>query len=425
MNETLLYQLFEYIAVIFETLIIYQYTEGFSQKRVSNRRTLFGYAVFGVGLMTLNVFWSYPLALIIYCGMGILALEFFLYKSSVLQKLFSASLFVAIVIVSEIISAGIITFIASIDFSMVEKYGMPRVISIVVSKLVLILMVKLTGSLIKSNRDQSSPREVKQALPLFLCQIFSIILAYYIFVLSMKVYVDFSITIFLSMLGILYMNFLMFWYFDRIELIFDLKAQNEAAEETLKLQTHYYTQIEERINETLAVRHDMKRHFAMAKLMYKDNQIPAEYIAELEMQFERQTPIIQTPHPLISTLLTDEKRKAMEADIDFRTNVTLIADIKVNSVDLCVMLGNILDNAIEACAGLPAGTDKYIVVEIMQRNSKLLIYVENPYNIHLVKPRRAYHGFGLKNVEKVVDKYGGLIDRNSENGLYKVRIIIP
>jgi nitrogen-specific signal transduction histidine kinase len=61
----------------------------------------------------------------------------------------------------------------------------------------------------------------------------------------------------------------------------------------------------------------------------------------------------------------------------------------------------------------------------MQRNSKLLIYVENPYNIHLVKPRRAYHGFGLKNVEKVVDKYGGLIDRNSENGLYKVRIIIP
>jgi hypothetical protein len=426
-NETLLYQFFEYIAVIFETLIICQYTEGFSQKRISYRRTIIGYTMFGAGLMAFNIFWPHPLALIAYCGMGILALEFFLYKSSVLQKLFSASLFVAIVIVSEIISAGIITLIASVDFNTVEKYGMPRVISIVVSKLVLIVIVKLTGTIVKSNRDQSSLLEAKRVLPLFLCQIFSIMLAYYVFMLSMKIYVDFNITIFFSMLGILYINFIMFWYFESITSVFDLKIQNEAAEGKLKLQTQYYTLVEEHLKETIALRHDMRRHIALIKSLLKDNhiQISTEYVAELEKQLENQTPLIQTTHPLISALLTDEKRKALELSIDFRANVNLVAEIKINPADLCVMLGNILDNAIEACASLPTKTDKYIVVEIMQRDSKLLVSVENPYNANLKKPRRANHGVGLKNVGKVVNKYGGLIDRQSENGVYKLRIIIP
>jgi hypothetical protein len=427
MNGTLLYRLFEYIAVIFETLIIHQYAEGFSQNHYSNRRTILVYTIFGSGLMIINIFWPRPLALVTYCGIGILAIEFYLYKSSVLAKLFVALLLVAIVIVSEIISAGIITLIAGIDFIVVVGCGMPRVVSIVVSKLALLIIVKLTRTIAKASRNKSPLLDVKQALPLLLCQIFSITLAYYVFVLGIETQGDFTVTIFFSMLGILYMNFILFWYFEGIKAAFDPRIRSEAAESKLRLQTQYYTLVEEHQKETIALRHDMRRHIAAIKsLMHASrDEISAQYISELEKQVERQAPVIQTPHPLISALLTDEKRKALELGIDFKANVNLVAEIKVSPADLCVMLGNVFDNAIEACAGLPAQAEKYVVVEIMQRESKLLVSVENPYSGKLKTHRGANRGFGLRNVEKVVNGYGGIMDKKPENGIYKIRIIIP
>jgi signal transduction histidine kinase len=317
--------------------------------------------------------------------------------------------------------------IVGADFNIVVKYGMPRIISIVIAKLVQIIIVKLVGVIARLSRTKSDLLEVKLALPLFLCQIFSIILAHYVFVLSMKTYNDFNIMIFLSMLGILYTNFIMFWYFESIMAVFDLRVRSEAAEGKLKLQTQYYTLIEEHQKETIALRHDMRRHIELIKSLLNDNhnQILAEYVADLGKQVEYQSPIIQTPYPLISALLTDKKREALELEIDFRTNVDLVAEIKINPADLCVMLGNILDNAIEACMVLPTGVNKHVVVEIIQRDFKLLISVENSYDPNLKKPHGAHHGFGLKNVEKVVNTYGGLMDKKSENGVYKMRIIIP
>jgi len=378
--------------------------------------------------MLLSVFLQQPVALIIYNGLGIFALELALHKGNTSIQLYLPLLYCILIAASELIAVGIVTLLFTVDFDSAVEFGTARAVGIVIAKFILIILLKLSRAIVKSKMDNFSVRELKLSLPLYVCPVISIALTHYVYTIDINYYDRFNVGTFLSLLAILYLNFIVFWYFDSIKAAFDLKLQNEAVEAKLEQQTQYYTLLEKHQKETIALRHDMRRHIALIKSLISDGHktISEEYVNELEKQLKQNTPLIQTPHPVISVLLTWQNIKAQELGVDMRVSVNIISDIKVNPVDLCVLIGNVVDNAIEACEFLPAGADKYVAVKIAQRDSKLLIHVENPYVPGIKKANRdGKHGFGLKNVNKVMDKCGGLMDSAPENGQYKVRLIIP
>ena len=102
------------------------------------------------------------------------------------------------------------------------------------------------------------------------------------------------------------------------------------------------------------------------------------------------------------------------------------------STDLSIILGNLLDNAIEATEKLEV--EKDIFVSLMYRKEKLLIKVRNPYTGDLKKDRagnyisekkdRENHGIGLKSVRKVVEKYEGVMEIHTENQIFEICVII-
>jgi len=423
-----LYHLFECSAVILETLIIYQYISVFSENGIGWYRVFSGYAVFCVGLMFFSLFCRLPIALIIYCGLGIFALEIFVHKISFLTKLYLPLLFCIIVAVAELISVGIVTILFRIDFESALENGTARAVGIVISKLILTVLLNLTRVIAKSKMGESSAREFKLALPLYICPILSLALTYFVFIVGIEIYDYLSIEIFLSLLAILYLNFVVFWYFDSVKSIFDMSLRSEAAEAKLEHQTKYYALFEEHQRDTVAMHHDMRKHILVIKSLICDGQreFAEEYVSELEKRMNQGATLIRTPHPVISALLTELKIKAQKLNVDLEVRVNLISDIRINSTDLCVLIGNLVDNAIEACELLPLNSGAFVKVEIAQRDSKLLIYVENAYSPNSKNPDRSgRHGVGLKNVQKVVGKCGGLMNSNAVNGIYSVRIIIP
>jgi len=423
-----IYIIFECIAVVFETFIVYQYINSFFQKRKEYKSISTGYITFFLGLMLFSFFCNEPLILITYTTVGIFTLQTIYYDIPILSGIFSVFFFAILVIASETICAGIISKIIKIDLQETRVYGLPRILSIVISRLIELLIIKLSSSAVNQRKNKEAEVEFKQTFPLILAQIFSIALAYHVFIIGQHIEEHLSIIVFFSMSGILYINIIVFWYFDRIKSSYNYKSEKEAAEITLELQKQYYETLEINQYETDALRHDMKKHLDMIKALSDngDTTNSQEYINELETQLRDIPAIVKTSQPIISALLTEKLRKAKNNNINIELDVRLESELKVKPIDLCVLLGNLFDNALEACCGLHFNNSKYIKICLAQKSSAIFIEIKNTYTINNTKSlRKGKRGFGLKNIRRVVDKYEGNMEIFVDNNIYQTTIIIP
>ena len=100
--------------------------------------------------------------------------------------------------------------------------------------------------------------------------------------------------------------------------------------------------------------------------------------------------------------------------------------MKLQPIDLCIILGNLFDNAFEACAHLGKHCEKFIQIEIKQREQLLFIRMVNSYNSETNKLKRVgKHGFGLNNIRRSVGKYGGHFEIKMSASEFSATIIIP
>lgn len=427
--EILIYfQIFECVVAIFETFIVYQYITGLFDKRQKQKSLILWYLLFCFGLILLSLFFRQELVLITYTLIGIYTLSFVLYKTSMSSRIFSMFYFAAIMIGAEIFSSGLISGLWKINLSDALEYGLPRVLCIVFAKLIQVFLIKISIIVRSWKSNHSIKGEPKLILPLLLCQIFSMTLAHYVFQSCYNVYGGFELIALIAMAGIVYINIVVFWYFDRIKVAFELKSQNQAVELKLKLQKQYYKTLSEHQIETDKLWHDMKKHISLIKALANSNQseVTSEYIQELESHMGDKITIIRTNYPVLSALLTEQKQRAKRENISFEIDVRIESDLKITPVDLCIILGNLYENAFTACTCLPFEANRQLKSSIYQRNGILVINMENTYSPNL-KPkfRSEKHGLGLENVRQALLKYNGRLDIVAEDGLYKVSILVP
>ena len=102
-------------------------------------------------------------------------------------------------------------------------------------------------------------------------------------------------------------------------------------------------------------------------------------------------------------------------------------------MDLCILVGNMLDNAVEACERVEAGKKRMIEVDLRMRGPFLCLYVANSFDGHVdyergvyrsVKPDSSSHGLGLSNMRMVVDKYHGRLTIEREENLFFVTALL-
>jgi sensor histidine kinase regulating citrate/malate metabolism len=109
--------------------------------------------------------------------------------------------------------------------------------------------------------------------------------------------------------------------------------------------------------------------------------------------------------------------KSKEADIPFRCTASIKKELSISDTDLCIVLSNALENAIEACERLDPLVNPFVSVDVKSMNGQLLIKIENTYNGHLEVADNRYvstkddaaHGIGMRNIQKVVESYDGYL----------------
>ena len=182
-------------------------------------------------------------------------------------------------------------------------------------------------------------------------------------------------------------------------------------------------------------RHDYHNHIQVMKAYVAGDQIKTldDYLSMLNKDLTSVDTIIKTGNVMIDAILNSKITIAQSRKISVNAKAVVPKILNVQEVDLCVVLGNILDNAIEACEKIIDEHNRFIRIYIGIHKELLYISVTNSVGGEIIKTGRSYlstkasssHGFGLVRIDRIIEKYNGFVDRQNEEGVFATEVMLP
>lgn len=272
---------------------------------------------------------------------------------------------------------------------------------------------------------------------LLLIPIGSMFVVYNIFMISVgmsqKKYIKESWT---SLIIILLINIVIFKLYLILSKEKELQKYNTVYAQQLELCNQHMREKETVMMDFRNARHDMKQHFiVLIELLERDDNLKAtEYLRKLiNMEPLSRLGISRTDNIVVDSLINTKYAVAVKEQIQFEADIHIPMQLPFESADLSILLGNILDNAIEASLVLHE-EKRYIKFFMKYEGNTLIITVINAYNGEILRNRRGKivtnkgdsenHGIGLESVKKVVDKYHGSVVIEPGVQKFTIKIIL-
>lgn len=211
-----------------------------------------------------------------------------------------------------------------------------------------------------------------------------------------------------------------------------LKIKNEDYKKQIQTQAEYYLTLSESNSELRRFKHDFCNiESGLRELIAKNrNDEALKMLADSKSQFLENEMCYNSGNGIVDAILNDKQNKAAQCNADIIFEGHIPTDI-VSPADLCIIFGNTLDNAIEACEELPSGMVKNINVNCKYGKDFVFIDISNPTKkeklrkgkiIETTKSDKENHGFGLYSLSKVLKKYDGSFETSIENNIFTIEI---
>ncbi len=199
------------------------------------------------------------------------------------------------------------------------------------------------------------------------------------------------------------------------------------------IDTHYQ-EVETMYNKMRGWRHDYRNHIQTMKVLAEQGDIEAikDYLNKLDEDLATVDTVIKTGNTKADAILNSKISLAKSKDITVKVDAQVPVQLKMSELDLCVILGNLFDNAIEASLPLPK-EQRLIRVYIVMKNTQLYISFTNfTASKKQIKESNVFkttkgegHGYGLIRIDSIIKKLDGYLSRNSEDGAFTTEILIP
>ena len=214
-----------------------------------------------------------------------------------------------------------------------------------------------------------------------------------------------------------------------------IRLQLENQKRQLHFQSDKYEQLSNVYRDSRRIIHEVKRYNIYIENCIREKQYDKllDFINECNLDIEKKFVVVNTGNLVIDSMISNYFSMAKERSIDFRYTIRISKeDIPLHDYDLCIILGNLLDNSFQACKNYD-GTDSehpspFVELKIHKKDHFLVINIENSVYSEMSDKSSAYtlyHGFGLSNVINTVEKYHGLYYQKTEDHIYKTTISIP
>ncbi len=181
--------------------------------------------------------------------------------------------------------------------------------------------------------------------------------------------------------------------------------------------TESYRQLKERSAKSARERHEIRHQLtALSCLCQKKDYQAAEALLEKLIQdYAAKSPLTFTPNLTVNTILQSATEKARQKGIRFRASARIPEELSVPEADLCTLLLNLLDNALEGADRTPVSGNRFLSIHIKLVDCYLAIKCENSFDGYLkkgpkgelltVKEDTLSHGFGCRQMEEIAKKY--------------------
>lgn len=200
------------------------------------------------------------------------------------------------------------------------------------------------------------------------------------------------------------------------------------------LMEKHVTEVENIYRQMRGWRHDYHNHIQVMKAYrsLNDNEKIDNYLNSLETDLTSVDMLLKSGNVMVDAILNSKLSLAKSRKISINAKSVVPKNITISEIDLCVIIGNLLDNAIEACFRIDDETKRFIRVYMDLKKDNLYLSVTNSSIGKVYKQDGRYlsgkgenHGFGLMRVDKIVDKYAGYIKRCDEDGAFTSEVMLP
>lgn len=213
------------------------------------------------------------------------------------------------------------------------------------------------------------------------------------------------------------------------------KAERRMAAYQQDLMEKHCEEVENMYRQTRGWRHDYRNHIQTMKAYLSMGRYEelAEYLDQLDMDLSQVDTVVKTGNVMVDAVLNSKISVARAKQIAVDAKARVPQHMSIAEVDLCVILGNLLDNAIEACMGIEEESQRFIRIYIDVLQGQLYLYVLNATAGKLKRRGNSYlstkdsreHGYGLMRMDRVVEKYHGYLDRQDEEGVFATEVLLP
>ncbi len=219
--------------------------------------------------------------------------------------------------------------------------------------------------------------------------------------------------------------FCILFSYKKLQQIFRLSTEISLLEQQEHSLTQYVEEAKTHYDETKSFRHDIRNHIAVVKNLLRSGKLEeaVSYMEDMDDMAEKMSFPCSTNNPVVDILVGNKLGIAKGMGIDVDCSLLLPYPCSMRDIDICIVLSNALDNAIQAVKNLDDSIEKYIRVSGRIQGDFLMMEIENSFH-----GKGAFKkGTGLSNVNAVAEKYGGAMSIETQENVFilHVLLIIP
>lgn len=427
----------EYLVNLFETFLFMEFIERKQKSQVSSLRrgiilVLVSTVMLGVNIIgeeyVLVAQFTFIFGFILYY---ITANQ--LLTNTLKEKIVSIIQFIGIILLADIITVALFSVFTDVNIAGIIAKSSERIVAMVLAKTITLYLIKLVSSMKSQDANESKTYIIVTHTGLFIINgILSMTMLYLFKWSAGHTYSD--LYVFLGSAGIIGVNFFI------IIVTNYLIAAGKREKDNIRLQQQnfYYEKYIEDVEASREAfhklyhnyKHDIQCISGLSK--QEEHGDLKDYISSINERLEA-TEFVDYSCPIpLNALLNAKKDSAERKNIDLNLSVFMPNETEIDDYDLCNIVGNILDNGIEACEKLVDSNTlsleiyikkKFLMINGINAMESSLLYEKN--RIATTKRDKKFHGYGLNIIEEIANKYGGYSIISTENQEFNILVGIP
>lgn len=378
------------------------------QLQVSKELEFISYAFYYVLIAIIYLLTKVPVVMMV-SNICFLFLLTFNYKGSLRRRVFSV---IAIYLLFMCIDVLLALFTGYLKFSLLKQNDFDSIFCVVAMQIISYTVVLIIS---KCNHIKKG---VNIPLTYWICISFIPFSSIYLMLLLLSSY-NLDISYAVGIMIILLLNFSVFYLYDKVSELFLEQSEKLLFAEQNKYYEKQLDIMKSSLEATQSIRHDMKNHL-LALRSLSQNHCHDELLQCLNdviTACEDQTVFARSGNVIVDSILNFKLQEVSKLEAEIFLDINLSNDLQIPAFDMATILGNLLDNAIDALKTIE--DRRMISIKIKHSKGQFIIKVSNTFNGIVIerennlftrKKEDGSHGLGIKNIKRILEKYNGSMD---------------